>query len=270
MTAGGAPRPEEATRILAAGPRGSKGRPKPFQDRQWLRLSLMQTRASRGVQRFTHGLHTGRRRRLTSPKRERAAPQANALARTSCSYEARATRAKAALAGSLLLTHRARWSKCRPQGGLNFGEFLRNVGGEGGWVSVERRFPSCGGAVWGFGARSNVRTRTVRVERRLRRVQVTGQPPRLGTCLRFSRVPISRSRAQVAAKKRPRGRPVPQAVEGVRSTARRWCAGGRGSRPSHGRGHPCPRETGAPCSRPGAGSSTAAGIFLPPPHDRVG
>ena len=37
--------------------------------------------------------------------------------------------------------------------------------------------------------------RTIRAEMRLRRVQVTGQPPRLGTCLRFSRVPISRSRA---------------------------------------------------------------------------
>ena len=33
-----------------------------------------------------------------------------------------------ALGCSLLLTHLARWSKCRPLGGRNFGEFLRNVG----------------------------------------------------------------------------------------------------------------------------------------------
>ncbi len=49
---------------------------------------------------------------------------------------------------------------------------------------------------------------TIRAAMRLRRVQVTGQPPRLGTCFKFSRVPISRSRARVAAKKRPKGRPV--------------------------------------------------------------
>ena len=99
----------------------------------------------------------------------------------------------------------------------------------------------------GIGFRiSSVRMRTIRAAMRRGRVQVTGQPPRLGTCFRFSRVPISRSRARVAAKKRPRGRPVRRRSSRA-AAARRWCAGGRGSRPARGRGWPCPRERAADC-----------------------
>ena len=131
-------------------------------------------------------------------------------------------------------------SKCRPQGGSNVGEFLRTVAWEGSraTISVRRRFrrvirrriepsdanhpcrdPSSSGS--GHRAAAQV-GHVLQIQPRADLAQSRGWPRRSG----------------------PRdvlcggGRVAP-------ATARRWSGGGRGSRPSHGRERPSPREIDA-------------------------
>ena len=96
------------------------------------------------------------------------------------------------------------------------------------------------------------------------RDQVAGQPPRLGTCFTFSRCADLASRARVAAKKRPRGRPVRRRSSRACHCSALVCRRSRISAISRER-PPSPRGRDAPCSRPGAGSCPARTLRSFPP-----
>ncbi len=150
-----------------------------------------------------------------------------------------------ALGRSLLLTHLARWSKCRPLGGRNFGGFLRNVGWEGCWVSVV--IPVLRGSGRGFGPGSSRRMRTIRAAIRLRRSSSHRTAAQVGhVCFKFSRGCRFHAKSRCGWPRRSGPGDVPVRAGGrvAPATARRRCPGGRGSRPSRsGEGRRCPRES---------------------------